>query len=59
MDKTLAWEPTAEDIAAIDAAIKQCVAEMEQAQEQMRCDQADIEYLKAETRAMLATLKAE
>lgn len=57
MDKTWKWEPTADEVADIEEAIQQCVAEMERATEQMTRDQGDIEKLKAETRAILAALR--
>ena len=58
MEKTWKWKPTAEEAADVEEAIKLCVAEMERATERMADDQAEIEKLKAETRAMLAVLQA-
>jgi hypothetical protein len=41
-----------------EAAMEQCLTRMQQLREQMNKDQTDIDRLKAETRAILAQLKA-
>ncbi len=41
-----------------EAAIEQCLSEMARLQQQMRNDQAEIDQLKTETRALLAKMKA-
>jgi hypothetical protein len=46
------------DEAARIAAIDECIAAMKLANTKMASDQAEIELLKAETRAMLTQLKA-
>ena len=58
MDDPLRIDITADEAAKFEAAISQCMVAMQQANEQMASDQAEIERLKAETRAMLARLKA-
>lgn len=57
MAQTLKWEPTAEEAAEIEQALKICSDEIERATEQMAQDQAEIDRLKSETRAILATLQ--
>jgi peptidoglycan hydrolase CwlO-like protein len=42
----------------VQAAIEKCVAEVQNIIDQMANDQTEIDRLKAETRAMLAELKA-
>jgi len=49
---------TADEAAKIEAAITECIAVMQQANEQMARDQIEIEHLKAETREILAQLEA-
>jgi hypothetical protein len=44
--------------AEFEAAIEQCLAEMERLQQQIKTDQAEIDSLKAETRAILAKMRA-
>jgi hypothetical protein len=44
--------------AEYEAAIEQCLAEMERLQQQIKRDQAEIDSLKAETRAILAMMRA-
>jgi hypothetical protein len=51
-------QPTLKTAADYEAAIDQCLAEMQRLREKMDRDQADIDRLKAETRAILAKLKA-
>jgi hypothetical protein len=58
MDKTLTSDVTPEEINSIKTAIENTCAEIARAMEQMEKDQAEIEQLKAETRAMLRELKA-
>jgi len=48
----------ADKAARIEAAITECIAVMQQANEQMARDQIEIEHLKAETREILAQLEA-
>lgn len=58
MSKNLALEPTAAEAAQIEAAIKELLAQIRSANEEMTRDQREIEVLKAQTRGMLAKLKA-
>jgi hypothetical protein len=58
MDKPLASDISSDEAADIKAAIEETCAEIARAVEQMRKDQAEIDQLKAETRAMLEKLKA-
>jgi hypothetical protein len=58
MDKTLISDVASEEENSIQAAIEDTCAEIARAIEQMEKDQAEIEQLKAETRAMLRQLKA-
>jgi phage shock protein A len=58
MSKEIALEPTAEEAADIEEAVKRIVAEMKRANEKMESDQREIERLKARTRAALSRLKA-
>jgi Tfp pilus assembly protein PilN len=51
-------EPTLKTAADYEAAIDQCLTEIQRLREKMDKDQADIDRLKAETRAILARLKA-
>lgn len=58
MDKTLDSDVSPDEAADIKAAIEETCAEIARTVEQMRKDQAEIDQLKAETRAMLEKLKA-
>ncbi len=58
MSKNLALEPTAAEAAQIEAVIKELLAQIRSANEEMTRDQQEIEVLKAQTRGMLAKLKA-
>ena len=58
MDKTLTSDVTPEEANSIQAAIEDTCTEIARAIEQMEKDQAEIEQLKAETRAMLRELRA-
>jgi hypothetical protein len=57
MDNPITLEPEAES-AEIKAAVHECIAEIDRVRKQMETDQAEIDRLKAETREMLARLKA-
>jgi hypothetical protein len=57
MEETLTSDVTPEEANNIKAAIEDTCTEIAQAIEQMKADQAEIEQLKAETRAMLKELK--
>jgi predicted RNA binding protein with dsRBD fold (UPF0201 family) len=57
MSKSLTADMPQDD-AEIESAIKKIFVEIEHEHEQMEKDQEDIERLKAQTRAMLAQLKA-
>ena len=58
MAKTLEAKLTASEAAEIKAAITKCDLALRRVFRQMKRDQAEIEKLKAETRAMLTELKA-
>ena len=58
MDKALDSDMSTDETADMKAAIEETCAEIARAVEQMRKDQAEIDQLKAETRAMLEKLKA-
>ena len=54
MAKTLACEVTENEAAALEAALAECIAEMELANERMKQDQDEINKLKAETQVIAA-----
>lgn len=56
--KTMALDIPKQEAAKIDAAIRECVTEMEHARKRMKQDQAEIDRLKAQTRALLSGMKA-
>ena len=58
MEHTITTEIPLKTRADYDAAIEQCLIEMQRLHEQMERDQEDIDQLQAETKALLATLKA-
>lgn len=58
MDKVSIFNLPEEKDEDVQDAIKKCVAEVQSIIEQMANDQTEIDRLKAETRAMLAELKA-
>ena len=58
MENTITTEIPLKTRADYNAAIEQCFIEMQHLHEQMERDQADIDQLRAETKAILDTLKA-
>jgi hypothetical protein len=58
MENTITTEVSLKTPADYEAAIDQCLAEMQRLHEQMERDQEDIDRLRAETKALLAALKA-
>lgn len=58
MKNTIATEVSLKTRADYKAAIEQCLAEMQRLHEQMERDQEDIDRLRAETKTLLAELKA-
>jgi hypothetical protein len=58
MENTITTEVSLKTPADYEAAIDQCLAEMQRLHEQMERDQEDINRLRAETKALLAALKA-
>lgn len=58
MDRSLQLGLTNDEAAGLEEAIDDLIAEMKRAAKRMKSDQAQIEQLKAQTRAMLAELKA-
>jgi hypothetical protein len=58
MSKTVTPDVTADESGGYEEAINQMLVEMKQANEKMDRDQEEIERLKAETREILARVKA-
>lgn len=58
MQKTLEAKLTSGEASRIEATISKCEEALRRLFKQMRKDQAEIEKLKAQTRAMLAEMKA-
>ena len=58
MENTITTEISLKTPADYEAAIDQCLAEMQRLHEQMERDQEDIDRLRAETKAILGALKA-
>ena len=58
MSKSTIFELTSEEAVELEAAIEKCVQEVQQIREQMQNDQAEIDRLKNETKAILEELKA-
>jgi methyl-accepting chemotaxis protein len=58
MSKTITPDATADGAVDYEEAINRMLSEMKQANEKMDGDQEEIERLKAETREILARLKA-
>jgi hypothetical protein len=58
MSKTISPDVTTNEATNYEEAINQMLVEMKQANEKMDRDQEEIERLKAETREILARLKA-
>ncbi len=56
--KSLTLEMPKAEAARVDAALKECLAEMERARKRMKSDLVEIDRLKAQTRALLAQMKA-
>jgi predicted nucleic acid-binding Zn-ribbon protein len=56
--KSLTLEVPKNEAAKIEATLKEFAAQMERGLKRMKNDQVEIEKLKAQTRAMLAELKA-
>jgi multidrug resistance efflux pump len=59
MEKTVSGQPPADDATDWEAAVRQILDQMEQADARIRGYQAEIDQLKAETRAMLAQMKEQ
>ncbi len=58
MDKSSTIDINQEEAEKVEVAIAECLEAMQRANERMASDQAEIERLKAETRAILAKLEA-
>ena len=58
MKNTIATEVSLKARADYQATIEQCLTEMQRLHEQMARDQENIDRLRAETKALLATLQA-
>ena len=58
MENTIETEVSLRTRADYKAAIEQCLTVMQRLHEQMERDQEDIDRLRAETKALLAALKA-
>jgi peptidoglycan hydrolase CwlO-like protein len=59
METSLTIEPTAEEVAELQTAIQRIFDQIDQVNVRIEGYQEDIDRLKAETRAMLAQLRAE
>ena len=57
MAKTLTFQIDADEAKQLEAAVDECITEMEQANRRMEKRQVHIEQLKAETRAMLDNIR--
>ena len=57
MAKTLTFQIDADEAKQLEAAVDECITEMEQANRRMDKRQVHIEQLKAETRAMLDNIR--
>jgi hypothetical protein len=57
MEQKLLSQPSPQTAAEYEVAIDQCLEEMKRLQERMVQDQTEIDRLKAETRALLASMK--
>jgi hypothetical protein len=58
MENTITTEISLKTRADYQAAIEQCLAEMQRLHAQMERDQEDIDQLRTETKALLAALQA-
>jgi hypothetical protein len=58
MENTIATEVSLKTRADYQAAIEQCLTEMQRLHEKMARDQEDIDRLRAETKALLAVLQS-
>jgi len=58
MNKSLSMDSNHEEEQTIEAAIDECFAKMQLANEQMDKDQTEIDRLRSETRSILEKLKA-
>lgn len=56
--KSLTLEVPKAEAARVDAALKECLAEMERARKRMKSDQVEIDRLKAQIRTLLAQMQA-
>jgi uncharacterized coiled-coil DUF342 family protein len=57
MAKTLTFQIDADEAKQLEAAVDECISEMQQANQRMDERQARIEQLKSETRAMLEQIR--
>lgn len=57
MSKTITLDLESEDAMSMEAAIKECVAEIDRARENIVRDQSEIDVLKAETHIMMERIK--
>jgi hypothetical protein len=56
MEKTSTVQPTDKEVVRLEAAIDQCLTEIDRLREQMKNDQDEIEKSRAKTSAILAQL---
>ena len=59
MDEKRVEQPVLKTAADYEAAVERCLTQMQKMRETVNRDQEDIDRLKAETRAILAQLKAD
>ena len=57
MEKTIKIEVPTNESRRMQAAVEECISEMQRANDRMQKDQLEIEHLKAKTRAMLTELE--
>lgn len=58
MEKPVTYQIEAEEVRQLEAAVNECVVEMQQANQRMEGRQVEIDKLKAETRAMLNQIRS-
>jgi thiamine biosynthesis lipoprotein ApbE len=57
MAKIITYQIDADEARQLEAAVNECIAEMQQANQRMENRQVEIDRLKAETRAMLSQIR--
>lgn len=57
MSKTFTLDLETDEVTSMEAAIKECIAEIDRARENIKRDQDEIDVLKAETHIIIERLK--